>query len=138
MTRAEIHAGVCGLRTVVEARLVGEVCHVRIESECPGCRRLAEELVEVDPLREMSHSGLGPRALELARKHCRHSACPVGVGIVKAVEAEAGLALPADVTIRLSTETALPAGAMPSGAPGFSAGLAAEGAAGPALPPGAR
>jgi len=106
MTRAEIHAGICGLRTVVEARLDGDLCHVRIQSDCPGCQRLAEELEEVDPLREISHRGLGPRTYELVKKHCKHAACPVGVGIVKAVEAEAGLALPGDVTIKLSRDGA--------------------------------
>jgi hypothetical protein len=35
-------------------------------------------------------------------KYCTHAACPVPVAIVKAIEIEAGLALPTDVTIKLS------------------------------------
>jgi len=46
--------------------------------------------------------GGGPLTLLLATKHCPHTACPVPVGIIKAIEVEAGLALPADATIRLS------------------------------------
>ena len=33
---------------------------------------------------------------------CKPPACPVPVGILKAIEVEAGLALPADVTIKLA------------------------------------
>jgi hypothetical protein len=38
----------------------------------------------------------------LGRQHCPHAACPVPVGIIKAIEVEAELAIPADVTIKLS------------------------------------
>ena len=41
----------------------------------------------------------------LGAKYCTHAACPVPVGIIKAVEIEAGLALPTDVSIKL-TKTA--------------------------------
>jgi hypothetical protein len=63
---------------------------------------LAEELTQVDPFKEISFRGEGPLTLRLAAKHCRHAACPVPIGIIKAVEIEAGLAVPADVTIKLS------------------------------------
>jgi hypothetical protein len=43
-----------------------------------------------------------PKIHEAGHKHCYHAACPVPVGIIKAMEIEAGLALPEDVTIRLS------------------------------------
>ena len=38
--------------------------------------------------------------LKLGAKHCAHAACPVPV--IKAIEVEAGLALPADVIIKIS------------------------------------
>ena len=37
-------------------------------------------------------------------EHCFHSACPVPVGIIKAVEVAAGLALPADVRMTISDD----------------------------------
>ena len=43
-----------------------------------------------------------PRSLEMGIKYCTHAACPVPVGIIKAVEVEAKLALPADVSIKLT------------------------------------
>lgn len=103
MAKAEICAGVCGFNTKVETQK-GDSGQIRltIESECEAINRLAEELTEVDPYREFTYRGAGPLTFEAAAKHCSHAACPVPVGIIKAVEIEAGLALPEDVSIRLS------------------------------------
>jgi hypothetical protein len=102
MAKAEIKSGICGFTATVETRMAGSQCAISIESECQAIQRLAEELTEVDPFREISFRGQGPRTLEMGAKHCFHAACPVPVGIIKAIEIEAGLALPADATIKLS------------------------------------
>ena len=102
MATSEIYAGVCGFKTKVETRMDGTQCSVTIESDCEAIQRLAQELREVDPFREISFRGEGPLTLKLGTEYCTHTACPVPVGIIKAIEIEAGLALPADVTIRLS------------------------------------
>jgi hypothetical protein len=80
----------------------GRRCTISIESECDAVRHLAEALHEVDPFQEISFRGEGPQTLKMGARHCHHPACPVPVGIVKAIEIEAGLALPADATIKLS------------------------------------
>lgn len=102
MTRAEINAGVCGFNTIVEAQMDGEKCRLSIESACEAVQSLARELKEAEPFREISFRGKGPLTLELATEHCHHAACPVPVGIIKAVEVAARLALPADVSIKFS------------------------------------
>jgi hypothetical protein len=102
LARAEIFSGICGFTTTVETEMEGSHCGLSIESECKAVQRLAEELTQVDPFREITFKGKGPLTLEFAAKHCNHAACPVPVGIIKAVEVEAGLALPADITIKLS------------------------------------
>jgi hypothetical protein len=103
MSRAEIHSGLCGYVTQVEATLSGDGRHVdlRITSDCPAVQRLAAELSEVDAFQEITYRGDGPRTLALARK-LSHTACPVPAGIVKAVEVAAGLALPAPARIDVS------------------------------------
>ena len=103
MAKAEICSGVCGFNTTVEADKddSGQV-QLSIESECKAINRLAAELNLVDPYREFTYKGEGPLTFEVAAEHCSHAACPVPVGIIKAVEIEAGLALPADVSIKLS------------------------------------
>lgn len=103
MAKAEICSGVCGFNTTVEAQKDGSgQVQLRIESECKGIQRLAGELTQVDPYRQFTYRGEGPLTFELAGEYCSHAACPVPVGIIKAIEIEAGLALPADVSIKLS------------------------------------
>jgi hypothetical protein len=102
MAKADINSGICGFTANVETRMVGSRCTVSVESDCDAIQRLAEELTEVEPFQEISFRGEGPRALQLGAKHCYHPACPVPVGIIKAIEVEAGLALPADAAISLS------------------------------------
>ena len=102
MANAEIFAGNCGYSTEVEATMEGKVCKLSISSECPAIQKMAAELTEVDPYREISFKRAMPAIHAAGHKHCTHAACPVPVGIIKAVEIEARLALPTDVTIKLS------------------------------------
>jgi len=102
MATAEIFAGNCGFNTKVEATMDGKICKLNIESECEAIRKMAEHLTEVEPYKEISFKRAMPRIHEAGHKFCTHAACPVPVGIVKAVEIEAKLALPTDVTIKLS------------------------------------
>ena len=102
MAKAEIHSGICGFSATVEARMNGPTCALSIESDCDAIQRLAEELIEVEPFQEITFRDRGPRTLELGAKRCYHTACPVPIGIIKAIEVEAGLALPGDATIKLS------------------------------------
>ena len=102
MAKAEIDSGICGFQTTVVTRMEGRTCTLSIESGCDAIERLAEELPEVDPFQEISFRGDGPRTLEMGVKYCYHPACPVPAGIIKAVEVEAGLALPKDTVIKVS------------------------------------
>jgi hypothetical protein len=105
MAKAEIHSGICGFSTQVEAVMQDGMCQLHITSACKGIQKLADQIPQVDPYREISFRGQGPQILQAAAsKTCPHPACPVPAGIIKAVEVAAGLALPADVTIHLSKE----------------------------------
>ncbi len=109
MARAEIFSGICGFTTQVEAHKTeaGQVA-LNIDSECKAIKKLGAALTEVDPYREFTFRGQGPLTHQMAARYCSHAACPVASGIIKAVEIEAGLALPADVTIKLSKDGASP------------------------------
>ena len=104
MAKAEIHAGICGFNTTVRTAMDGSVCKVSIESDCQAIQKLAEHLTEVDPLGELSSRRRMPKTLDAGHQYCTHAACPVPVGVIKAVEVAAQLALPADATIKLSKE----------------------------------
>ncbi len=102
MAKAEVHAGVCGFTTVIETTLEGDICRIAIQSDCAAIQRLGQALTEVNPYQEISWRRKTPLTLEMAAKYCAHAACPVPVGIIKTVEVESQLALPADVTIKVS------------------------------------
>jgi hypothetical protein len=102
LATAEINSGICGFSATVRTQMEGTRVKLSIESECQAIRDLATELTDVDPFQEITFRGSGPRSLEMGAKHCYHTACPVPVGIIKAVEIEAGLALPKEAVIKLS------------------------------------
>lgn len=101
MAKATIFAGACGYTTEVEAGMDTTVCKLAISSECKAIQKLAAELTEVEPLKEISSRRAMPRTLEAGIKHCSHAACPVPAGIIKAIEVAAGLNLPVDAIIHV-------------------------------------
>jgi len=105
MALATIHSGICGFTTRVQATLADDGRHVdlAITSNCQAVQELAAALTQVDPFQEITYRGAGPKTLAMAPQHLRHTACPVAAGIIKAVEVAAGLALPAEARIELSS-----------------------------------
>ncbi len=104
MAKSEVFAGVCGFTTHVEAKMDGDMVGIQIRSECDAINRMAQELITVNPYKEISSRRAVPTILQAGIKFCTHAACPVPVGIIKAMEVEAGLALPKDVTIKVSKD----------------------------------
>lgn len=102
LASAEIHSGVCGFTTVVEATAVKRrEVQISIQSGCPHIQMMAESLTVVDPYQEISCRQQVSSIISAGLKHCVHAACPVPVGMVKAVEVAAKLALPRDVVIHV-------------------------------------
>ena len=101
MANAEVFAGICGFKTTIQAKSVDDLIRLEIHSDCQAITRLAAQLTEVDPFQEITYRRGGPLTLQASAKYCSHTACPVPVGIIKAVEVEAGLALPQDVNIKV-------------------------------------
>lgn len=101
MSRAEVFAGICGFKTTIDAKSANDMVQLSILSDCPAISRLASQLQEVDPYQEITFRRGGPLTFQMSTKYCSHTACPVPVGIIKAVEVEAGLALPMDATIKV-------------------------------------
>ncbi len=102
MAKTEISAGICGHTATVEATMEGKVCKLSITSDCQAIQNLAKELAEVNPYQEISCKRAIPQTLQMGQKHCFHAACPVPVGIIKAIEVASGLALPKEATIKVS------------------------------------
>lgn len=102
MAKAEIYAGACGYTTTVVASKNGDKVEIALQSECKAITRMGSELTEVSPFQEISTRRGMPLTLEMGHKHCTHAACPVPVGIIKAIEVESGLNLPVDASIKVS------------------------------------
>ena len=103
MTRVMVDAGICGFSTTVEvSKLSSRKVTVTLTSDCEMVTQMAEDLGELD-----WQDTLGERRASLVDKtasRClRHTACPVPVAIIKAIEVEVGLALPRDVAIHFET-----------------------------------
>ncbi len=105
MASAVIDSGICGFCTTVRTTLQdARSVRVEFETDCAHVKRLAEVLTKVDPYREITYRGEGPVTLKLAAEHLVHTSCPVPSGIIKAIEVEAGLALPRDASIKPSKD----------------------------------
>jgi hypothetical protein len=100
-----VKAGVCGhAATIVTEKTAGYNVRVQVESDCPHVQKIVPGPLEVDALRQIGLRGGLPPLLEAAYAKCAHAACPVPSALIKAVEVAAGLALPDDVTMKISRE----------------------------------
>lgn len=105
MTNVIVEPGVCGLTADIKAEMVdrkARTAKITVDTQCKMIAKLVEGLgdtVSVFELLGMTRNS--EPLLEKGRAGTRiHAACPVIAGIAKAAEAEAGLALPRDATIR--------------------------------------
>lgn len=100
MTKVRLNPGPCGFKTAIEvAKTAKRKVKVTITSGCEIITNLGQSLTVVghsDSLQPRESSDLHAQAT----KHGLHTACPVPIAILKAIEVEAGLAVPRDVSIR--------------------------------------
>lgn len=105
--KVEIDAGICGFRTV--ACVTSDDCQnvtFAIDSGCEKIRALAARLQAhgpIDAYQEISPAteSVVLTAVRETLKGCC-AGCAVPAGLFKALQIAAGLALPQDITIRLS------------------------------------
>lgn len=104
MTKVSINPGVCGMDCrVVVSKIDRMNLKIEVESKCPMVIKMSEQITEVnlrDALKKYGQSIVTERAAE----HLAHAACPVPTAIIKAIEAESGMALPRNATITFETE----------------------------------
>ncbi|MGE5603003.1 MAG: DUF6951 family protein [Nitrososphaerales archaeon] len=103
MAKAEINAGICGFHTTcIATKNEDGTIHLDIQSGCKAVLKLAEQIQDVEPFKEAFWRRSMPTIHQQAPQCLSHPACPVPSGIIKAIEVEAGLALPADVSIKVT------------------------------------
>lgn len=105
MAEVNVEPGVCGLKSTIKVTSEDEQnATIEFETECPNLKPLETELKEVDGFTECFAKVGEGQIYGLARKYCRHAACPVPCAIIKGVEVACGLALPRDVTIQITKD----------------------------------
>jgi hypothetical protein len=107
--KSEIDAGICGFHTTVRATSEDDQ-HVTfaVETDCDKIRELGARLQALGPLDafEEINPSTGSRLLAIVRETLPGccAGCAVPVGLFKAMQVAAGLALPKDIQISLRQE----------------------------------
>lgn len=99
MVQVSIDPGICGFPTTVEiTKISKQKFRVILTTECEKLGQLASQIETLD-LVDIFKQPKDSRLYD-AVADCRlHPACPTPVGIIKALEVEAGTALARDVVI---------------------------------------
>lgn len=101
MAKVTVNAGVCGFQTQIEVESQdSRNCTVHLTTQCPNLQKMDEELKNLDAFKECFAKVGDSQVFAVARKHCKHAACPVPTGIIKGIEVTCGLALPRNAEIR--------------------------------------
>ncbi len=102
MTKVTIQSGICGYTvTVTVNRLEKRTFAVELDTECRMVKAMLEDIPTLDMMAVFSGYLSNP-VYRSATRHLKHVACPVPGGILKAIEVEAGMCLPKDVSIVFS------------------------------------
>ena len=101
MTRLIVNSGGCGY-TVIIAVEKDETARKRytlaVVTECKHVNLLAKDLPTLNMADALTPILANP-VYQAAARRVKHAACPVPSGILKALEVEAGLNVPRDVTM---------------------------------------
>jgi hypothetical protein len=105
MTKVTVTSGACGCTVIITAeKMKDKKIRVALESECEMVMAMAEDVASLDMMMALFTDHLNNPVYRSAARHIKHAACPEVIGILKAVEVEAGMAVPRDVHIVFSKE----------------------------------
>ena len=102
MTRLDVNSGACGFcsRIRVEKTEQKGKLHLHIETDCEMVKRMATELAVLDSMATAFTHFLNNPVYKAAATNLKHVACPVPGAIIKALEVEAGFAVPKEITMK--------------------------------------
>ena len=104
MTRVVVNPGACGMESTIEIEKKDSMTYaVKVGSECEMVLKLGKEVSELTMMDAFKRALENP-VYTKAATCLRHVACPVPSAILKALEVEAGLNVPKDVSITFVKE----------------------------------
>jgi len=99
MTKIIVDPGACGFTCRIEVQGTAKyevTCH--LQSKCKQIKKWAEKVGSVNFL-EISRGPFGQNSIARAAARCKlHPSCPIPSGLIKAVEAELGMAVRKNVS----------------------------------------
>jgi hypothetical protein len=99
MTKVIVNSGICGFSVTITAEKDRDKnIRVSLDTECEMVKEMEKDIPILNMMSVFT-AHLNNPVYRSASAHVKHTACPVMSGILKAVEVEAGLALPKDVSI---------------------------------------
>jgi hypothetical protein len=101
MTKMTVNPGACGFICLIQVEQGKKYKAVaRLQSQCKQVSRFAEEIGEVDFM-EIMRALVGQNKVVQAAAVCKlHQSCVIPMAVIKAVEAELGLAVKKNITIK--------------------------------------
>ncbi len=99
MTKVIVNPGACGFIVEVTAEKgKDKKVHIFLETGCEMVRKMLDDIGAIEVMALFSGLLNNP-VYRSAAKNLKHVSCPVPSGILKAVEVEAGMAVPKEVSI---------------------------------------
>jgi len=118
VTKLKIDPGICGLCTTVSVKSKGRRRYeVSVKSECEMIRKLGDQISELSMMDAFTRTLENP-VYRSAAACLKHVSCPVPSGLLKALEVEAGLAIPKDVCMHFQSPEEEEEGGAPTAEPG--------------------
>lgn len=100
MTKLEINPGACGFFVTVIATKVGpKGANITVQTDCEQVNEMAPKITYLTVQDILGFPFGEDIVYQAAKRVIRHTSCPVPCGIIKAAEAELGLAVKRDVLI---------------------------------------
>ncbi len=104
MTTVQLVPGICNLEATITAEVApGETIKVSLQTDCPNWSKVADAIEPVDPITELFKPYPEIGIIQLMDR-IPHKSCLFASAILKAIEIEAGLALPAPVTMQIAKD----------------------------------
>ncbi len=104
MTTVVVNSGACGFTVTITAKKGKDrTIEVALATDCEMVKKMEAEIASIDRMAVLVGFGNDP-VHRSAAKHLKHAACPVPSAVLKAIETEAGMNVPRDVTIVFKKE----------------------------------
>ena len=99
MTTVVVNSGACGFTVTIKAEKGKErKITLSLDTSCEMVQKMLADIATVDGRVTLVGFRDNP-VYQSAARHLKHVACPVPSAILKAIETEAGMNVPKDVTI---------------------------------------